>query len=104
MKKFVFIFLLVSGCQVAGSATYTDVIIDGKYDVEVGSQDIGDKTQYFVNGMSMRTKNRPSWNDAEAVYIKAIEQVSGCKVIHEGIFWDNMIGTGPTVMRTYPIC
>ena len=100
MKKLVLIALLVSGCQVAT----TDVVIDGKYDVRVYSQPIGDKTQYSVNGMSMWTKNRPSWNDAEAVYVKAIEQVSGCKVIQEGIFWDSMITVGPTVMRTYPEC
>ena len=104
MKKLVLIALLVSGCQVAGPATYTDVIIDGKYDVKVGSQDIGGKTMYFVNGMSMWIDNPPSWNDAEAVYTKAIEQVSGCKVIQDGIFWDTMIVTGPTIMRTYPEC
>lgn len=105
MKKAVFLALILGGgCTVPAPATYRQVIVDGQYDVTVGIQEIGGNTQYFVNGTSVWTQERPSWNDAQEVYVKAIEQVSGCKVNQEGIFWDSMITTGPTVMRAYPEC
>ena len=88
---------ILSGC-----VSYEDVLVDGKYDVRVITNQA--PTSYAVAHTRYDTMVRPSENKAAAVYMKAIEQVSGCTVSNQNIMWVGNPVQPRAGFRAYPDC
>jgi hypothetical protein len=63
------------------------IVVDGKYDVPVVKQHKNGEEVYQAVAIYYKTKNRPPQSIQQSVYIKAIEQYSGCEVIPESVRW-----------------
>ena len=91
--------LTLSAC-----ADFKWVLVDGTYDVPIEVGEIRGETTYVVNAIYHETKNRPAPSIQQDVYVKAIEELSGCSVIPSSIRWKDGVGVHPIIMTANVDC
>ena len=102
MKK---LFVMLGIIALASCSVQTkEVLIDGKYDVLVGSEIKNEERVYFVTAISLGTRERPPLSQEQEVYVKAIERVAQCPVVPSSIRWEDVGVASNAVMRATVSC